>query len=209
MRYLFFDTETVGLPANYRAPITDIANWPRLVQLAWLVCDDELPPAPQVRCYIVRPDGFEIPAAASDIHGITNALALESGHSLRLVLSEFLGDTLDADVLGGHNVDFDRHIVGAEVCRIRCENTAKEFFAQPHACTMQIGTDLCKLPGKGYGWKRPKLNELYRHLFGREPEVAHRADADMVATAECWFELLNRGLCGAAAIKSHLEAAGI
>ena len=31
--YLFFDTETTGLPKNYNAPITDTDNWPRLVQL--------------------------------------------------------------------------------------------------------------------------------------------------------------------------------
>jgi hypothetical protein len=34
--YLFFDTETTGLPKNYKAPVTDLNNWPRLVQLAWL-----------------------------------------------------------------------------------------------------------------------------------------------------------------------------
>jgi hypothetical protein len=34
--YLFFDTETTGLPSNYKAPATDLNNSPRLVQLAWL-----------------------------------------------------------------------------------------------------------------------------------------------------------------------------
>ena len=38
--YLFFDTETTGLPKNWKAPITDLENWPRLVQLAWLVYDN-------------------------------------------------------------------------------------------------------------------------------------------------------------------------
>jgi len=37
--YLFFDTETTGLPRNYKAPATDLANWPRLVQIAWLLAD--------------------------------------------------------------------------------------------------------------------------------------------------------------------------
>ena len=41
MSYLFFDTETTGLPLRWNAPITDIANWPRLVQLAWIVYDTE------------------------------------------------------------------------------------------------------------------------------------------------------------------------
>jgi len=34
--YLFFDTETTGLPKNWKAPVTDLNNWPRLVQLAYL-----------------------------------------------------------------------------------------------------------------------------------------------------------------------------
>lgn len=37
MKYLFIDTETTGLPKEYDAPYTDIDNWPRLVQLAWIV----------------------------------------------------------------------------------------------------------------------------------------------------------------------------
>ena len=31
--YLFFDTETTGLPANWQAPMSDLENWPRLVQI--------------------------------------------------------------------------------------------------------------------------------------------------------------------------------
>lgn len=32
--FLIFDTETTGLPADYKAPLTNFENWPRLVQLA-------------------------------------------------------------------------------------------------------------------------------------------------------------------------------
>jgi hypothetical protein len=38
--YLFFDTETTGLPKNWKAPVTDLNNWPRLVQLAFLLFDN-------------------------------------------------------------------------------------------------------------------------------------------------------------------------
>ena len=33
MNYLFFDTETTGVPRNYYAPVTDTNNWPRLEEL--------------------------------------------------------------------------------------------------------------------------------------------------------------------------------
>jgi hypothetical protein len=39
--FLFFDTETTGIPANYKAPASDFGNWPRLVQVAWLLVDEE------------------------------------------------------------------------------------------------------------------------------------------------------------------------
>ena len=37
--YLIFDTETTGLPRNYNAPLSDSANWPRAVQIAWQLHD--------------------------------------------------------------------------------------------------------------------------------------------------------------------------
>jgi len=40
MKYLFFDTETTGLPMNYYAPAIDTNNWPRLVQLSYIITDD-------------------------------------------------------------------------------------------------------------------------------------------------------------------------
>ena len=39
--YLFFDTETTGLPHDYQAPVTLLHNWPRLVQIAWILSDAE------------------------------------------------------------------------------------------------------------------------------------------------------------------------
>lgn len=32
----FFDTETTGIPKNWEAPVTDLSNWPRMVQIAYL-----------------------------------------------------------------------------------------------------------------------------------------------------------------------------
>ena len=33
--YLFFDTETTGLPKRWNAPVTDLENWPRSFAGAW------------------------------------------------------------------------------------------------------------------------------------------------------------------------------
>jgi hypothetical protein len=42
MNYLIFDTETTGTPKNYKAPMKDIENWPRVIQLACAKCFFEL-----------------------------------------------------------------------------------------------------------------------------------------------------------------------
>jgi len=203
MKYCFFDCETTGKPASYRAPVTDGVNWPRLVQVAWLMGDDSVDPA-DVQCRIVRPDGFAIPKEASDIHGITTAHATVFGQPLDVVLMELFDDAADCGLLVGHNVDFDRPIIGAELVRVGFPTVAQQWMAWPSCCTMKLGTDLCRLPGR-YGYKWPRLEELYRHLFGREMGEAHRADLDMVATAECFYEMLRRGLEIQVAAKAALD----
>ncbi len=68
--YLFFDTETTGLPQNWKAPVTDLNNWPRMIQIAWILCDDK---GNRIESddFIIKPENFEIPKDASTIHGIS------------------------------------------------------------------------------------------------------------------------------------------
>ena len=188
MKPLFFDTETTGVPRDYRAPLTDSANWPRLVQIAWT-------DGGAMNCCIVRPDGFEIPEEASAVHGITHERAMAEGEPLADVIGRFLLASESADIHVGHKIDFDVAIVGAELHRLGLTTAAELFEQRPRRCTMKIGTEFCKLPGR-YGYKWPRLPELYRALFDREMELAHRADADVATTVECYRELENRGLFG-------------
>ena len=96
--YLFFDTETTGLPRNWKAPLSDLNNWPRLVQLAWLHYDKDGNKIAENN-YIIKPDGFTIPVDASRIHGISNEIALSKGISLQEVLSEFQNLIVQASYL--------------------------------------------------------------------------------------------------------------
>ena len=83
--YLFFDTETTGLPRTYRASIKDLENWPRVVQLAWLMYSNSGKLLSE-NDYIIKPEGFMIPKEATKIHGITTKKALADGNDLSLVL---------------------------------------------------------------------------------------------------------------------------
>ena len=73
--YLFFDTETTGIPKNYKAAASDLKNWPRLVQIAWLMTSDTGEEISSSE-YIIKPDGYTIPPAAAKVHGITTQKAL-------------------------------------------------------------------------------------------------------------------------------------
>jgi DNA polymerase-3 subunit alpha len=76
--YLIFDTETTGLPKNFRAPITDTDNWPRCIQIAWQL-HDELGKVIEHDNFLVQPKGFNIPYDAEQIHGISTSLAQAQG----------------------------------------------------------------------------------------------------------------------------------
>ena len=189
-KYLFFDTETTGIPKDYKAPCTNTDNWPRLIQLGWLLTDA----AGRILSegnHIVRPDGFEIPKAASDVHGITTEFALENGKPLLDVIFAFGADLNQADCVVGHNLDYDLHIVGAEYVRLGYDS--RIMFARPTLCTMQATIQFCNIPGR-FGPKWPKLMELYTKLFGQEFDGAHDAMADILATKDCFFELIRRGV---------------
>lgn len=187
--YLFFDTETTGLPKRWNAPITDVENWPRLVQLAWMMYDDcgKLLESGDA---IVQPDGFVIPPEASRVHGITTLMAKEKGMPIQKVMERFADKIDEAYALVGHNISFDECIVGAEFERLRMMTT---LFLKPKYCTMKSSTDYCKLPGKK-GFKSPRLAELHQILFGTGFDNAHNALADVEATARCFWELKKRGI---------------
>ena len=82
--YLIFDTETTGLPKNWRAPISDTDNWPRCVQIAWQLHDD-LGNIIENNSYLIKPEGYDIPYESEKIHGISTRLAELQGETLEVV----------------------------------------------------------------------------------------------------------------------------
>ena len=89
--FLTFDTETTGLPKNFKADVSDSDNWPRLVQLAWqlnnekgeLLSNDSL---------IIKPDGFTIPFNSEKVHGISTEIANKNGIGLKEAVLKFEND---------------------------------------------------------------------------------------------------------------------
>ncbi len=188
--YLIFDTETTGLPKNWNAPITDSDNWPRCIQLAWQV-HDELGKLVEVKNFIIKPEGFDIPFNASKIHGISTERALKTGQELTFVLNEFNKALSQAKFVIGHNVNFDLNIVGAEFHRTGIASNMMEMN-KLDSCSEATAT-LCQIPGgRGGKFKLPKLQELHQFLFQEEFAEAHNASADVEATARCFLELIRK-----------------
>ena len=190
--YLFFDTETTGLPRNYKAPASDTRNWPRMVQLAWIVANKQ-GDILKKKSYIIRPEGYTISSSATAVHGITTEKALREGESMKKVLAEFGEDLTAAKVLVAHNMAFDKKIVHAEYIRMGCENMWTNGPTK-RLCTMMSSVNYCALPGFYDEYKWPKLQELHEKLFGYEFDDAHDALADIEATFKCYWELRKLGL---------------
>jgi DNA polymerase III epsilon subunit-like protein len=187
--YLFFDTETTGIPRNWKAPLSDLDNWPRLVQIAWMQYDENGKKILEQN-YIIKPEGYTIPVDASQVHGITTERAEKEGVELKKVLEKFSRLVDESGYLVAHNMDFDEKIVGVEFLR---QNMSNSLFKSKRLCTMKASTAFCALPGP-YGYKWPKLSELYIKLFSDDFEEAHDASADIKACAKCFWELKRKGI---------------
>mgnify|MGYP002519723153 CR=1 FL=1 len=63
---------------------------------------------------------------------------------------------LNASCLVGHNVEFDKHIVGAELLRIGDEDIISFMTS---ICTMMSSIDYCKIINH-YGYKYPQITGI-------------------------------------------------
>lgn len=167
MKILVFDTETTGLPNDYSLPATHSPNnWPHLVSISWAVIDSTTNTVVKSHSYIIRPEKWTIPVEASNIHGITQAQALNFGLPLRDVIESFNGEP--CDVMVAHNMKFDLNVVTNAI--LWDLGIPFKGFPKRKVCTMEIGRLMCKLPGR-YGYKYPKLSELYTHVVGHPPKT--------------------------------------
>lgn len=190
-RFLIFDCETTGLPRSRHFSPENVDDWPRLVQIAWGRPDSRGNLA-EARCHIIRPEGFRIPADATNVHGITHAHARRVGRDLSEVLDEFReAVTRPGTVLVAHNLDYDWGVIASEFVRTGKSLSVLEI---PGICTMKSTTEVCCLPRPGgFGYKWPTLEELHSCLFGRSYEGIHDASCDLEACARCFFKLYKAG----------------
>ena len=191
MKFLFFDTETNGLPKDYKASYTEVDNWPRVIQLAWILADENANSLVE-DSHLIKPDAWEVPAEKFWLdNGHSTERCMAEGLEIDPVLDLFFAAKMRADVLVAHNLNFDHRIVWAEIIR-----SGRQPRSGMHKiCTMLSSTSLLRIPQvKGRGFKWPKLEELHNYLFGKGFDGAHDAMADIRATKDCFFELVRLGV---------------
>ncbi len=191
--YLFFDTETTGVPLHYNVPIEhQLDTYPHIIQLAYVLCDKD-GNVMDTFCSFIKPDGWVVPKEKFWLDkGYSTEKCEELGVPLLPVLEKFITIRKSHPFTVGHNIHFDAGLIRAECLRLKID---VEFKAEK-ICTMQKSTSFCKLPkpnGKG-GYKWPKLEELYFCLFAEKYEDGHDALKDVLATAKCFFELKRLGI---------------
>ena len=200
--FLIFDTETTGLPKRWDAPISDLNNWPRVVQLAWQLHDEDGSLVSN-KTYVIKPVDFDIPFESEKVHGISTLLATQIGEKIQTVFSEFLKDLSSASYIVGHNLKFDINVVSSELYRLDIENQLLNKKVLD-TCTENTA-NVCKLSGGKSGkFKFPTLVELYENLFNNQFENAHNASADVEANAMVFFELIRQKLFDNSLIEEHV-----
>lgn len=181
--FLFIDTETSGLPKNWKAPYAKEKNWPHIVQISWIVFDHNFKEVKRENHYINNTD-FTITKAAQKIHGISDDYRLKNGEDLKKVMSFFCKDINEfSPLIVGHFVELDYHMVNVSLTRLEMPNVFKQstFY-----CTMKTSADYVTNSVISH----LKLDKFFTILFNEEPEQMHNALADALNTSKIFFHLL-------------------
>ena len=193
-KVLYFDTETTGIPDRNANWESDFQDYPHIVQLSWIAADG------REEDHIIYPDGWEIPAELTEIHGISTEIAKQKGESCVGVVHLFIQDCHDAEFICGHNIHFDTSIVKANILRelgrsyYDLNEVDMALFKGKRIDTMRPAmkwVDARRADGK---LKFPRLEELYARCFPGETFNAHNAMEDTRAVARCLPILLENGV---------------
>jgi len=250
VKVLVFDTETTNLPPllpgdtwatredfgqkllhpNHVALWKDILHkWPSVIQFSYILYDTENPKETKLyNKYIDIGDDIIISEGSIAIHHITKekiaGMPSKNKSNIEKTLLTFMEDVKNADVIVGHNVDFDRKMVVAEFLRMiekyyekgngdELENFVKQMMDKTKfSCTMNDTMEVCKLqmkieykdkktgePKVFYKLKSPKLSEAYKHYFGYMPsgEALHDAMSDVILCLRIFIKYkYDKDVCG-------------
>lgn len=202
---LVFDTETSGLIPSFNLSNLeniDIDSFPHIIQLSYINYDLK---NQNIKCFddnIINNDEIVLNDENIKIHKITNKMIKKSSYEIKEAIIDFMNVYVNADVLVGHNIEFDIKMLLIELTRLKkryndynfdlyydfiIKNKIKTY------CTMKNSINICKIisinnKGKTY-FKYPKLVELYRHYYSKIPNNIHNSFNDCLITLICYVRM--------------------
>jgi len=205
--------------------------WPYITQLSYIIYDTENPTAAKIfNTYIILPTTVNISSGASAITNMytteqdaidkgvdPNTLGLfilnrmriknpEKFMNIETALDEFMNDFNNSEYIVGHNVDFDKKMILAELKRLNRKEDFENLLTKNNfACTLIKTINICKIEGVNKLGKKyikfPKLTESYQQLFGYAPtkEALHNAIIDVIICLRIFYKLgdpIDMDICG-------------
>jgi DNA polymerase-3 subunit epsilon len=178
---IYIDVETNGI-----GPFRPAQQ--RVVQLAWIINDTE-------KSYFIS----GVTAVSDKVpHPYDVEFLAEHGSDFNMVIQDFYNDLREATHIVAHNASFDIGCILNEL-RLREESLssgeiADEIKNKSVFDTMKRTVNICKLDGK-YGYKWPRLEELYYFCFQKKPDlILHDALNDCMVTRDCLNMLVKNNM---------------
>ena len=168
----------------------------------------------------VRPDGWDIPDEAENVHGISYETAQNVGMDQYSVLPLLADMITSTDVVIGHNIPYDlgvvrSHLKAMENARpddVHLRSLSSRIANVPRDCTMREGAGITNFPPSlNYGPefigkpKPPRLSVLYNFLTGEEMQDAHSAMGDCLGTKRVFEEILRQGYLRPDSLPLHIS----
>lgn len=176
--YLFFDTETSGLPQDGG----------QLMQLGAILTDGDLRELDVFDTLVQVPVQTAVHPKAFEAHGLTVARVNAEGRAAPAALARFSEMAARARAALAYNNKFDLAIMDA---MYKMHGLPNPLPALPQRCLMTEMTPRARIPGKFKGtFKWPKLQEAHMFCTGRAFDGAHDALADVRASIEVFRWLL-------------------
>lgn len=188
---LVIDTETSVKPdfkQRYSDPIQ-----PRMLSFCGLLYSQEGNLVAQFSTLVKHTGKIDIAPDAAAKNGITNEMLVNHGLPVGAVLLAIDAMLQKSSTVVAFNSQFDFLMIDREFYLAR-RLPPMDYGDFEEFCCMKAMTPICQIPSPysqgGYKW--PKLEEAYQHLFGTMFDGAHDATADAMACAKIYFELKRR-----------------
>lgn len=182
--YCIVDIETSGFPKKNNDKII----YPEILQIAWILTNNK-GVLIKKNSYIVKTD-FYRNNYNENVLNIDFKVADLVGYPIDEIIKKFVEDLKISDFVVGHNIEFDIDILANYFMTHYGINPFKQ---KRIICTMKSTVDFCKIENS-YGYKFPKLSELYNKLFDYEISNSHNAEVDILHTLKCFKKLKKIGL---------------